>query len=386
MKGVSGFDEGAASAGSTSAADVVVVEKDYVGLSEAASSHHAAEEEDADARDEREEEEDLELGLSLGAKKVAGGGGGKAAPWGQCCRILTAKDFPSLVSRESPRSSSTSSVSSPSAALGGGVSGGGGVAGTKRAADTVCPDVVGSGHQPSSQVVVGWPPIRAFRMNSLFNQSKDNTSQTDAAAPKKTNSNDTNMKEAKGTNDQAHNGRAAVSSRFVKVNMDGDPIGRKVDLNAHQSYETLALSLELMFHKPTMALGKTALMQSICVCKIKAEVMSLSFGNIGMDGNLIWSKWMMADGAKASKLLDGSSEFALTYEDRDGDWMLVGDVPWRMFLDTVKRLRIMRTSDASGLVHQMHVFCNLCASLSMNGSENMALALLEVLNLAIFSD
>ena len=22
------------------------------------------------------------------------------------------------------------------------------------------------------------------------------------------------------------------------------------------------------------------------------------------------------------------SEFVLTYEDKDGDWMLVGDVPW----------------------------------------------------------
>lgn len=32
--------------------------------------------------------------------------------------------------------------------------------------------------------------------------------------------------------------------------------------------------------------------------------------------------------AKPSKLLDGSSEFVLTYEDKDGDWMLVGDVPW----------------------------------------------------------
>ena len=24
-----------------------------------------------------------------------------------------------------------------------------------------------------------------------------------------------------------------------------------------------------------------------------------------------------------------NSEFVLTYEDKDGDWMLVGDVPWR---------------------------------------------------------
>lgn len=33
-----------------------------------------------------------------------------------------------------------------------------------------------------------------------------------------------------------------------------------------------------------------------------------------------------ADGQ--SRLLDGSSNFVLTYEDKEGDWMLVGDVPW----------------------------------------------------------
>ena len=46
------------------------------------------------------------------------------------------------------------------------------------------------------------------------------------------------------------------------------------------------------------------------------------------DGVIISVVWMMADGAKISNLLDGSSGFALTYEDKDGDWMLVGDVPW----------------------------------------------------------
>jgi len=31
-----------------------------------------------------------------------------------------------------------------------------------------------------------------------------------------------------------------------------------------------------------------------------------------------------------SRLMDllHGSEYVLTYEDRDGDWMLVGDVPW----------------------------------------------------------
>jgi hypothetical protein len=34
---------------------------------------------------------------------------------------------------------------------------------------------------------------------------------------------------------------------FVKVNMDGITVGRKVDLNAYTSYETLMQALEEMF-------------------------------------------------------------------------------------------------------------------------------------------
>lgn len=44
--------------------------------------------------------------------------------------------------------------------------------------------------------------------------------------------------------------RLVGGSLFVKVNMDGVPIGRKVDLSAHRAYETLALALEDMFQKP----------------------------------------------------------------------------------------------------------------------------------------
>ncbi|KAL0433585.1 UNVERIFIED_CONTAM: Auxin-induced protein 22D [Sesamum latifolium] len=43
------------------------------------------------------------------------------------------------------------------------------------------------------------------------------------------------------------------------------------------------------------------------------------------------------------------SEYAPAYEDKDGDLMLVGDVPWDMFMSSCKRLRIMKGSDASGL-------------------------------------
>ena len=36
------------------------------------------------------------------------------------------------------------------------------------------------------------------------------------------------------------------------------------------------------------------------------------------------------DGMSESRLMDllHGSEYVLTYEDKDGDWMLVGDVPW----------------------------------------------------------
>ncbi|CAH1431814.1 unnamed protein product [Lactuca virosa] len=45
---------------------------------------------------------------------------------------------------------------------------------------------------------------------------------------------------------------------------------------------------------------------------------------------------------------DGSKH-AATYEDKDGDWMLVGDVPWEMFVSSCKRLRIMKGYEARGL-------------------------------------
>nr|GFB64141.1 auxin-responsive protein IAA4-like [Tanacetum cinerariifolium] len=48
------------------------------------------------------------------------------------------------------------------------------------------------------------------------------------------------------------------------------------------------------------------------------------------------------DGYKGSK-------YAPTYEDKNGDWMLVGDVPWEMFMVSCKRMRILKGSEAKGL-------------------------------------
>nr|GLL17125.1 auxin-responsive protein IAA8-like isoform X2 [Ipomoea trifida] len=54
--------------------------------------------------------------------------------------------------------------------------------------------------------------------------------------------------------------------------------------------------------------------------------------------------------SKLKDLLLNGSEYVLTCGDKDVNWMLVGDVPWEMFIDTFKRLRIMKSSDSIGLV------------------------------------
>nr|AMQ09495.1 Aux/IAA transcription factor [Boehmeria nivea] len=235
------------------------VEEEYVGSNMSS---------DADA------ELELGLGLSLGLSKPKTASSPSPSSPAVVGRILTAKDFPS-------------------------------VSGTKRNADSV-PHEPGSSPPRASQVV-GWPPIRASRMHCLVNQAKAQRPEEDKENPKEALKN-------KATNNSLSVKKEQGNLGFVKVNVDGIAIGRKVDLNAHSCYQTLAQTLEDMFFRPGSS-GET---------KDQAA-------------------------AKTSKLLDGSSEFVLTYEDKDRDWMLVGDVPWRMFLSSVKRLRIMRTSEATGL-------------------------------------
>lgn len=141
--------------------------------------------------------------------------------------------------------------------------------------------------------VVGWPPIRSFRKNSLATTSKNN--------------------------DEV-DGKAGPGALFVKVSMDGAPYLRKVDLKNYSKYQELSSALEKMFG-------------------------CFTIGQYGSHGAL--GREMLSE-SKLKDLLHGS-EYVLTYEDKDGDWMLVGDVPWPMFIDTCKRLRIMKSSDAIGL-------------------------------------
>ncbi|KAJ4967773.1 hypothetical protein NE237_014474 [Protea cynaroides] len=276
-----------------------VVEQDYVGMLSEVSSYTS------------ESELELGLGLSLGG---VGKAANKRSAWGEYGRILTAKDFPSVVTHGTSASSSSSpGTGRTNVSLTP-------VSGTKRAADSVSQEV-GSGN--GSSQVVGWPPIRSYRMNSLVSQVKAPSAEEEESMI--TGNNRSKNVPEKTTNKCSVQEKGRVPrSLFLKVNMDGVPIGRKVDLNAHDCYESLAQTLEEMFHRPTTTLN------------------TIRSGGENEHGVIV-------EATKPSKLLDGSSEFVLTYEDKEGDWMLVGDVPWRMFLNTVKRLRIMRTSEANGL-------------------------------------
>ncbi|KAD4584405.1 hypothetical protein E3N88_22006 [Mikania micrantha] len=239
-------------------------------------------------------DDDLELGLGLSIGGGSGGGlkstavaGGPC--WNQYARILTAKDLPNLGSKQNSCSSS-SSVSIPYS----------NTSGTKRTAtDSVSP--------PNGTSVVGWPPVsRAHRMPTLANEIKSPTENlVSVTEQNKSKNRMVGMRNCSNERNKISNKKY----QSVKVNMDGTLIGRKVDLNAHTSYEMLAQTLEDMFFRR----------------RSSTEV------------------------AKPSRLLDGTSEYVLTYEDKDGDCMLVGDVPWQMFLSSVKRLRIMKNSESNEL-------------------------------------
>ncbi|XP_068647344.1 auxin-induced protein 22C-like [Aristolochia californica] len=97
---------------------------------------------------------------------------------------------------------------------------------------------------------------------------------------------------------------------YVKVSMDGAPYLRKVDLGAYKGYSDLSAGLKELFG-------------------------CFGIGSLTRDEQSEYS------------------EYVTIYEDKEGDWMLVGDVPWEMFTDSCKRLRIMKRSEAKGFQLQL---------------------------------
>ncbi|CAM0957445.1 unnamed protein product [Alopecurus aequalis] len=154
----------------------------------------------------------------------------------------------------------------------------------------------GSKTRPLAAPVVGWPPVRSCRRNLASSSSAK-------LPPTEPNH---------GADGKADG--SIYKGRFVKINMDGVPIGRKVDLKAHGSYGNLSAAVDHLFRD------------------LLAAQRDESSGRGEMQPSI-------------TGLLDGSGEYTLVYEDDEGDQMLVGDVPWNMFIATAKRLRVLRSSD-----------------------------------------
>ncbi|KAL0907776.1 hypothetical protein M5K25_022211 [Dendrobium thyrsiflorum] len=105
---------------------------------------------------------------------------------------------------------------------------------------------------------------------------------------------------------------ALKSCTYVKVAVDGAPYLRKVDLEMYGGYQQLLNALKEMFSCFTIR---------------------------------------NSPNNNERRLVDplNGTEYVPTYEDKDGDWMLVGDVPWKMFVASCKRLRLMKSSEAVNL-------------------------------------
>ncbi|KAG6482197.1 hypothetical protein ZIOFF_058828 [Zingiber officinale] len=143
--------------------------------------------------------------------------------------------------------------------------------------------------------VVGWPPVKAHRKNNVdtLNLWKfDHEMKESKSDPKRL--------KLKEMNDKAQ-------SVFVKVKMEGYSVGRKVNIKAHDGYRSLLRALSKLFH----------------------NFLSVNYSKKFED----------------QSEEDFSDDFILLYEDNEGDQMLVGDIPWELFITSVKKLFIVQNSN-----------------------------------------
>ncbi|XP_020878614.1 auxin-responsive protein IAA31-like isoform X2 [Arabidopsis lyrata subsp. lyrata] len=89
---------------------------------------------------------------------------------------------------------------------------------------------------------------------------------------------------------------SSSQSRYVKVYKEGNYIGRKINIFAFNNYESLAAALSDMFD----------------------TAIRYGEGNSSVFGN----------------------HHTLKFLDRDGHWMVAGDISWNNFLSRAQRLRL----------------------------------------------
>ncbi|XVE97604.1 hypothetical protein REPUB_Repub03eG0033700 [Reevesia pubescens] len=134
--------------------------------------------------------------------------------------------------------------------------------------------------------VVGWPPIRSSRKNLASSSLSKPVSESPY--------------ENENIGGKPENSKTQL---FVKINMEGIHIGRKVNPSAYNSYEELSLAIDELFSGLLAAQRDSSATQN----ENKSEELA------------------KADAGS----LAGSGEYTLIYEDDEGDRMLVGDVPWQ---------------------------------------------------------
>ncbi|KAJ1275378.1 hypothetical protein BS78_05G131200 [Paspalum vaginatum] len=95
-------------------------------------------------------------------------------------------------------------------------------------------------------------------------------------------------------------------SRFVKVFMQGEVVGRKINLATHQNYASLSFTLKRLGNNYSMPSRELNVLV-----------------NSEDDGSL------------------DDSSFILFYDNMDGDRFFLGEVPWEIFTISVKRIYIV---------------------------------------------
>ncbi|MED6114907.1 Iaa16p [Stylosanthes scabra] len=166
---------------------------------------------------------------------------------------------------------------------------------------------------PAKAQVVGWPPVRSFRKNIVSSGQKSNKEETEKVAVTAATTSTAVAPSAAATS-------GTSGGAYVKVSVEGAPYLRKVDLKQYKSYRELSDALAKMFSATIIdSAGSGAQSQA------------------------------QHDGKGNGLFTFNGSDYVPTYEDKDGDWMLVGDVPWEMFVESCKRLRIVKGSEAIGL-------------------------------------
>ncbi|KAI4381053.1 hypothetical protein MLD38_007170 [Melastoma candidum] len=162
--------------------------------------------------------------------------------------------------------------------------------------------------------VVGWPPVRSFRKNITAN-SINNCLKRPSSSHDAVEANNKSLVDGEAIDGGNHNYQMIErpnGSMFVKINMEGVAIGRKVDLGAYDTYDKLSSAVDVLF-RDLLAVQR--------------------------DGG--------EEAITTTEGVDGRGEYTIVYEDNEGDRMLLGDVPWHMFVSTVKRLRVLKTSELS---------------------------------------